>query len=216
MTSAYFPLSAVAVASHIFETFLVPGNAMNQLITMAAHPVGCDIALKVIEIMERDGLVDRVRHNAERHLSKLSTLGRLPGVRDVRGLGHMWGLELAGADGDDGSTLARDVAGRCFDAGLLVLQAGNMIRINPPLVASDAEMAFIVETLIAAVTAAAGAGDSGEAPSWTRLPAHRGSSTCTPRLLPRDGSDKNPPLFSCIRSPVDVAQSFQDQQEVMS
>jgi adenosylmethionine-8-amino-7-oxononanoate aminotransferase len=156
ITSAYFPLSAVAVSSHIFETFLVPGNAMNKLITMAGHPVGCDIALKVIEIMERDGLVERVRHNAERRLSRLSTLGGLPGIRDVRGLGHMWGLEFAGANGDGGggAVMASEVASRCFDAGLLILQADNMIRINPPLVVNDSEIDFIVETLISAVRAA--------------------------------------------------------------
>jgi taurine-pyruvate aminotransferase len=165
ITSAYFPLSAVAVSSEIFETFLVPGNAMNKLITMAGHPVGCDIALKVIEIMERDGLVDRVRHNAERHLSRLSTLGRLPGVRDVRGLGHMWGLEFAGVKGDDGPAMAREIASRCFRDGLLVLQADNMIRINPPLVASDTEIAFIVETLISAVQAASLKSQTAEASS---------------------------------------------------
>ncbi|MFO1159921.1 MAG: aminotransferase class III-fold pyridoxal phosphate-dependent enzyme [Reyranellaceae bacterium] len=157
ITSAYFPLSAVAVSSPIFETFVVPGNAMHKLITMAGHPVGCDVALKVIEIMQRDGLVDRVRRNAERHLSRLATLGSLPAVRDVRGVGHMWGLEFVGANGGDGSTMAREVAGRCFAAGLLVLQADNMIRINPPLVVDDAEIELIVETLIAAVRAAASA-----------------------------------------------------------
>lgn len=158
ITSAYFPLSVAAVSNHLYETFLSPGNAMSKLITMAGHPVGCDIALKVIEIMERDGLVDRVRHSAERYLSRLLDLRRLPGVRDVRGLGYMWGLEFAGPNTGDGAAAARDVASRCFDAGLLVLQADNMIRINPPLVASDAEIELVVETLIAQVRAALSAG----------------------------------------------------------
>ena len=141
ITSAYFPLSATAVSAEIYETFLIPGNAMNKVITMAGHPVGCDMALKVIEIMERDGLVARVRHNSETQLSKLPTLRDMPGVREVRGLGHMWGLEFAEAD------LATGVAARCLDAGLLVLRADNLIRINPPLTATDAEIAFIVDTL---------------------------------------------------------------------
>jgi acetylornithine aminotransferase/acetylornithine/N-succinyldiaminopimelate aminotransferase len=132
---------------------------MSKLITMAGHPVGCDIALKVIEIMERDGLVDRVRRNAEQHFSRFSALCRLPGVRDVRGLGHMWGLEFAGAQAGDGSAVAREVASRCFEAGLLVLQADNMIRINPPLVVSDSEIGFIVETLMYAVRAVSGGSD---------------------------------------------------------
>jgi beta-alanine--pyruvate transaminase len=84
------------------------------------------------------------------------TLRRLPVVRDVRGLGYMWGLEFAGPNAGDGAATARDVASRCFDAGLLVLQADNMIRVNPPLIARDAEIEFVVETLIAAVRAASG------------------------------------------------------------
>lgn len=153
ITSAYYPLSVAAVSNHIYETFLVPGNAMNKVITMAGHPVGCDIALKVIDIMARDRLVDRVSANADRHLSRLLTLRELPIVRDVRGLGHMWGLEFA--NGEEGAAIARQIADRCFDAGLLILHADNLIRINPPLVASEDEMAFIVRTLSAAVVAAA-------------------------------------------------------------
>ena len=116
---AYFPLSAAAVSNEIYQTFLAPGNAISKIITMAGHPVGCDIALKVIEITERDDLVGRVRQNSEEHLSKLSSLDGLPKVRDVRGLGHMWGVEFADAATDDGATLARRVANRVLRLGSL-------------------------------------------------------------------------------------------------
>jgi len=145
ITSAYFPLSAAAVSREIFETFLIPGNAMNKVITMAGHPVGCDMALKVIEIMERDGLVERVRHNAKTQMSRLLALHGLPGLREVRGRGHMWGLEFSDAD------LAAGVAARCLAADLLVLRADNLIRINPPLTATEDEIAFIVDMLSSAV-----------------------------------------------------------------
>ena len=152
ITSAYFPLAAAAVSEEIHESFRTPGNAMSKIITMAGHPVGCDIALKVIEIMARDGLVERVRRNADGVLARLSALIDAPGVRHVRGLGHMWGIEYDG--GRAGGTPATErVAARCFDAGVLVLQADNLIRINPPLTATDGELAQIVETLSAAVRA---------------------------------------------------------------
>ncbi|MDQ0469935.1 aminotransferase family protein [Labrys wisconsinensis] len=154
ITSAYFPLSAAAVSEPIHETFRTPGNAMSKVITMAGHPVGCDVALEVIAIMERDGLVERVARNAERHLSKLAALRDVPALRDVRGLGHMWGLEFTGPG--DGAAAARAIAERCFAAGVLVLHADNVIRINPPLVATEGEIAFLVETLSAAVRAEAG------------------------------------------------------------
>lgn len=157
ITSAYYPLSAAAVSAPIYESFLAPGNEMNKVITMAGHPVGCDVALEVIRIMERDGLVERVRRNEAVHLSRLMALRDLPGLRDVRGRGHMWGLEFGGAGARSGADLARAIADRCFDAGLLVLQAEHQIRLNPPLTTTDEEMTFIVETLDSAVRAEAAA-----------------------------------------------------------
>jgi taurine-pyruvate aminotransferase len=154
ITSAYFPLSAAAVSEEIHETFLAPGNAMGKLITMAGHPVGCDIALKVIEIMERDDLVGRVRRNENEHLSRLLALANLSILRDVRGIGHMWGLEFGGA-ASTGAAAARRVADHCNEAGLLVLRADNMIRINPPLTTTGEEIQFLVDTLAASVEAVA-------------------------------------------------------------
>ena len=156
ITSAYFPLAAAAVAQDIHATFLAPGNAMSKIVTMAGHPVGCDIALKVVEIMDRDGLVGRVRYNEARHLSRLRALVHAPAVRDVRGLGHMWGLEFGEGPAGDGAAAAQRVADRCLAAGLLVLRADNLIRLNPPLTATDDEMGFIAETLSRAAGAVDG------------------------------------------------------------
>jgi adenosylmethionine-8-amino-7-oxononanoate aminotransferase len=151
ITSAYFPLSAAAVSERIFETFCASGNAISKVITMAGHPVGCDIALKVIELMERDGLVECVQRNARTHLSGLAALRGTSGLRDVRGLGHMWGLEFEGSTLAEASARADAVARRCYEAGVLVLHADNLIRINPPLVATGEDLAFLVKTLSEAV-----------------------------------------------------------------
>ncbi|HEX2526378.1 MAG TPA: aspartate aminotransferase family protein [Geminicoccus sp.] len=152
ITSAYFPLAATAVSERIFKTFRTSGNAMSKVITMAGHPVGCDIALKVIELMERDQLVERVQRNATTHLSGLAALQGTSGLRDIRGLGHMWGLEFEGPTLVEASARADAIARRCYEAGVLVLQADNLIRINPPLVATEDDLAFLVETLSAAVS----------------------------------------------------------------
>ncbi len=154
ITSAYFPLAAAAVSERIFETFRVAGQALSKIITMAGHPVGCDIALKVIDIMDRDGLVARVQRNAATHLSRLATLQGAFGLREVRGLGHMWGVEFGGTPAV-GATRADAVARHCYEAGVLVLQADNLIRLNPPLVASDADLMLLVDTVSRGVRNAA-------------------------------------------------------------
>lgn len=150
ITSAYFPLAAAAVSERIFATFRPAGHAMQKIITMAGHPVGCDIALQVVAIMDRDGLVERVQRNAATRLSRLAVLNGAFGVRDVRGAGHMWGLEFGGAPAE-GAARADAVARHCYDAGVLVLQADNLIRINPPLIATDGELTLLVGALSEAV-----------------------------------------------------------------
>jgi 4-aminobutyrate aminotransferase-like enzyme len=56
----------------------------------------------------------------------LSAWTALPHVRDVRGVGLMWGIEL--------TTAAAPVVARALDAGLLVLTAGErVLRLLPPL-----------------------------------------------------------------------------------
>jgi acetylornithine/N-succinyldiaminopimelate aminotransferase len=70
----------------------------------------------------------------------LARLAYLPRVKEVRGLGMMWGIELNEA-------AAAHVA-KCFDAGLLVTSAGdNVIRLLPPLVVSEREIAAAVQTI---------------------------------------------------------------------
>ena len=85
--------------------------------------------------------------NAAGPLATLASLRGTPGLREVRSLGHMRGLEFTEA------AKAEAVAHRCYEAGVLVLQAGNLIRINPPLVASPEDLELLVATLVAAVRA---------------------------------------------------------------
>jgi adenosylmethionine-8-amino-7-oxononanoate aminotransferase len=150
ITGGYFPLTGVAVKSEIYEGFLVPRQGLSKVITLAGHPVGCEIALKNIEIMKRDRLIERVRINADFLRAQLSPLGETEGVRDVRGVGHMWGLEFAGKGPSAfqaGRDMATKVESECRSRGLIVLSHDNVTRINPPLSASNDELGFIVDTL---------------------------------------------------------------------
>jgi acetylornithine/succinyldiaminopimelate/putrescine aminotransferase len=75
--------------------------------------------------------VSRKSHDLANRLGALAL--RSPRVRDVRGAGMLWGVEIEGS--------AADVVARALDAGLLLCTAGsNVVRIVPPLVASDDEL----------------------------------------------------------------------------
>ena len=67
----------------------------------------------------------------------------------------MWGVEFEDGSTGDGATLARSVADRCFEVGLLVLHTDNLIRINPPLTATVDEIRFVADTLISAIKSVA-------------------------------------------------------------
>jgi 4-aminobutyrate aminotransferase-like enzyme len=75
--------------------------------------------------------VRRNSHELANGLGALALSNRK--VRDVRGAGMVWGVEVEGA--------AADVVARALEAGLLLCTAGtNVVRILPPLVASDVEL----------------------------------------------------------------------------
>lgn len=110
--------------------------------TYAGNPVACAAALAVLDVIERDGLVERAREIGERihaALSKASTTN--PAIGDVRGRGAMYAVELVGDDGiTPDSARVADVIRRCEERGVIVLNAGtfgNVIRLLPPLSISD-------------------------------------------------------------------------------
>ncbi|HEY2848451.1 MAG TPA: aminotransferase class III-fold pyridoxal phosphate-dependent enzyme, partial [Gemmatimonadaceae bacterium] len=65
-------------------------------------------------------------------------------VRAVRGLGYMWGIDIAEP--------AKDVVARAMDAGLLICSAGeHTLRLLPPLVMNRAELERGIEMLAVAI-----------------------------------------------------------------
>lgn len=109
--------------------------------TYGGTPLGCAVAMKILEVIEREGLADHVRSTGDWLKDELEALVRAyPGVlRGVRGLGFMLGLEfqareeipaLAPVD----KPVALQVVQRLQEAGVLVIPAGNqVIRLLPAL-----------------------------------------------------------------------------------
>ena len=155
LASAYVPLAATSVNEKIYATFKKEGNRFKHFSTMGSHPVGCAVALKNIEIMEREQLVDRVSRLSETILSKLHELTSLNIVGDVRGVGFMYGVELV-ENKETKEPLNDAVMSRissiCEDKGLLIATDENVIRMNPPLVSTEEDLHFLVDTLVTAIT----------------------------------------------------------------
>ena len=69
-------------------------------ITFAGHPACAAVALKNLEIFQREGVLENVRAREEGLRARLETLSELPVVGDVRGLGFFWAVEFVNGRGD--------------------------------------------------------------------------------------------------------------------
>jgi len=146
LSSSYGVIGAVIATDAVMEPFL-EGTAMySHGITFGGHPVQCAVALKNIEIMRRERIVENVRDNEERFHSTLAQLLDLPIAGDLRGAGYFWALELVkdketkeSFGGDECEWLLRDfLSPKLFERGLICRaddRGDPVVQISPPLVA---------------------------------------------------------------------------------
>src|SRR5438132_6660713 len=85
LSSAYASIGAVVTTDKVMEPFLAEKSMFSHGITFGGHPVMCAIALKNIEIMKRDRIVDGVLEEEEMYRSTLEQLLELPIAGDLRG-----------------------------------------------------------------------------------------------------------------------------------
>ena len=158
LSSAYASIGAVIAADHIVEPFLTEASMYAHGITFGGHPVQCAIALKNIEIMKRERVVENVRDNGDAFRSALAQLLDLPIVGDLRGTGFFYALELVKDketrqtfDDAECETLLRGfLSPRLFEKGLICRaddRGDPVIQISPPLIATQREFDLIAGTL---------------------------------------------------------------------
>lgn len=94
-TSGYIPLSGIIVHDKIVEALMAHNDDFNHGYTFSGHPVACAVALKNIEIMERERLVERVNEFSGPALAKmLAKFADHPLVGEVRSVGMLGAIEL--------------------------------------------------------------------------------------------------------------------------
>ena len=108
--------------------------------TYSGHPVSSAAALKNIEIIENEGLLEHVREIAPYFQQRLKELSKLPLVADTRGVGLVGCVECRIVDPDDPDALEMDIAmgsridKHCQQLGLIVRPLWNMCVFSPPLI----------------------------------------------------------------------------------
>lgn len=157
ITSAYAPMGAVLARSRVFAPLVEHGKVLRHGITFGGHPLSAAIALKSIEIFERDQVLQNVRAQAEPLHNRLTQLLDLPMVGDVRGAGFFWAMELVKDDqGTRFEKPERDELLRSFlprrlrEAGLIARcddRGDSVLQIAPPLISDAALLDDIVSRL---------------------------------------------------------------------
>jgi len=169
LSSSYAAIGAVVASDRVMEPFMKDTNMYSHGITFGGHPVGSAIALKNIEIMKRERIVEHVAETQDTFRQTLEQLLDLPIVGDVRGTGFFYAVELVkdketreSFSHEECETLLRGfLSPRLFERGLICRsddRGDPVVQISPPLVAGQHEFDQIVSIL----------GDV-LAEAWTRL-----------------------------------------------
>lgn len=146
ITSGYVPLGGVFVGPAVRAGLEAdPAFVLRHGFTYSGHPTACAAALKNLEIIEREGLVERAKHVGARLSNGLRALASDGTVAAARGAVAVWAVaHHAGVD----PTVVRD---RMLELGVITRAVGTDTNtFCPPLVATDEQIDRIVDSLAVA------------------------------------------------------------------
>jgi adenosylmethionine-8-amino-7-oxononanoate aminotransferase len=164
----YQPIGALLAQERIVEAMSAGSGFFQHGHTYLGHAVACAASLAVQRVIERDGLLARVRERGEQLRSLLhERFGDHPNVGDIRGRGLFWGVEFvrdraSKAPFDPALKLHARIKREAMARGLMVYpmggtvdgRYGDHVLLAPPFIVSESELARIAERLEAAAAAA--------------------------------------------------------------
>jgi adenosylmethionine-8-amino-7-oxononanoate aminotransferase len=164
----YQPIGAVLAQKKVVDAMAEGSGFFQHGHTYLGHAAACAAALAVQKVIERDGLLVRVRESGAKLEGLLKdAFDAHPHVGDIRGRGLFWGIELvkdraAKTPFDPALQLHARIKREAFARGLMVYpmggtvdgRYGDHVLLAPPFIAGDADLALIAQRLAAAIQAA--------------------------------------------------------------
>ncbi len=156
LSSGYIPISASVISGDIYQQIVESSESVGVFghgYTYSGHPVGCAVALKTLEIYQRDNLFEHAATMGSYMQSQLKTLEEHPLVGEVRGKGMIAAVELVASKAPTISFKGNDVGAfamhACQELGMITRAvAGSSLAFCPPLTIGKAEideMLFILK-----------------------------------------------------------------------
>ena len=146
VSSGYIPLGGVLVGERVARALVDEGGEFAHGYTYSGHPVACAVAVANIRLLQREGIVDKVRDDIGPHLAAhWQALGEHPLVGEAQSLGMMGALQLvrdkaSGERFDSQLGVGMLCRGHCFGNGLIMRAVGDRMIVAPPLVMTRAQI----------------------------------------------------------------------------
>jgi 4-aminobutyrate--pyruvate transaminase len=160
LSSAYMPIAGVMIPEEMYQALIVESKKIGTFghgFTYSGHPVSAAVAVKTLEIYQRDRIIETARTRMPQFQKRLMALGDHPLVGEARGMGMVGAIELS-ADKrakkplDPKRGVGAQVVGHAQAEGLIVrFIAGDVISICPPMIIQPAEIDELFDKLTRAL-----------------------------------------------------------------
>ena len=148
ITSAYFPLSALTIEEELYQAMLDESRKLGTFghgYTYTAHPVGCAISLKTIEIYQRDKIMEHAAKMSPVFQARLHKLADHPMVGEARGVGLIGAVELVADKAtkrpfDPKKMVGAATVNALQDMGLITRNIQDAVALCPPLIITTDEI----------------------------------------------------------------------------
>lgn len=151
LTNGTVPMGAVAVKQEIYDCFMENGGPEYAVelphgYTYSAHPVACAAALASLDILENDGLIDRVKEMSPTFEAGLHSLKGSQFVADIRNYGFSGALSIEHAPGEP-MLRPYQIAMKMWDKGYYVRYGGDTIQLGLPFTTQREEIDSLINAL---------------------------------------------------------------------
>lgn len=146
ITAGYLALSAVLAKESLYEAFLgTPSSARTFFHghSYTANPLAAAAAIANLDLMEAEGTVARAQEVGERMGELLSSLASYDGVKEIRRIGTMTGIEVHASGDRTGFAVCQEARRH----GVWVRPLGDVVVLMPPLAIGDNEVDTLVGTV---------------------------------------------------------------------
>jgi putrescine aminotransferase len=151
LTSSYVPMSAVGISGRVKDVLMTSGEEVVHGYTYSGHPVAAAVAVRNIEIMQRERLVERAGEDIGPYMqARLRELASHKLVGEVRGVGMIAAIELvedkaSRAHFDPKRKVGMTCRNHCFANGLIMRAVRDTMVLAPPLTITREEVDTLVE-----------------------------------------------------------------------